>query len=132
VGLLQVDAQQLLAAGDEARLQGGRARGVGDQEALDAPLLADQAQRLVPLGVAADDPDQGHLAPQGRHVAGDVAGRAQHDQLAGAGQHRDRRLGRDAADVAVDEAVDHQVADAGHARPGQGGEQRLESRKVHG
>ncbi|MEJ0070544.1 MAG: hypothetical protein WDO24_19605 [Pseudomonadota bacterium] len=52
-------------------------------------------------------------------VAHDIAGAAQHRDLALDSDHRDRRLGRDAIDMAVDKAIEHQVADAQHPRLGE-------------
>ena len=74
--------------------------------------LADQLGDLAAGWIAADDRDELRLRAEPDDVAHDVAGAAQHRHLALDAQHRDRRLGRDAVDMAVDEAVEHQVADA--------------------
>ena len=55
-------------------------------------------------------------------IAGDVAGAANHDFGTLHRDHRRRRLRRNARHVAVDELVEHQIADAKHGLRGQIGQ----------
>jgi hypothetical protein len=114
-GVFRIDAQQLLAGGDVAGLYRGRARRIADQVGFHAGLGADHPQRLLAGGVVADQPGQRRLAAKGRDVAGHIAGPAQHGRLPAQRQHGHGSLRTGAADVAVDEAIDHHIAHTGHA-----------------
>ena len=70
--------------------------------------------------VVADDADQCHLRPQRRGVAGDVGGSAGTLFAARDLDDRDRRLGRNAIDVAEPVAIEHRVADDQNARAADG------------
>ena len=127
-----VHPQQLLAAGDEASLQCRRPGGVSDDKTFDPGLGGDQPEGFMALAIAAHQADQTHMTAQRRDIARHIARRPEHDQFTVPGQHRDRRLRRDPRHLAIDEAVDHQVADAGDADTGDGGEQMLQSGQIHG
>ncbi len=115
VDILGIDAEQLVPAGEEPRLHGGRAVLVLDQQG--AKLREPSAERgkvgrrLVRTG----DADQTYAGAVGDEVRGDVAGAAEEGPVIAVLQHRHRRLRRDAPDVALDEAVDENVADHEHA-----------------
>jgi hypothetical protein len=121
--VLAVGAQHLVRAGDIAGLFGGAAAGVDDQRRVEAGLAVDQAGQHPAGVVVADHADQHRPAAQGRDVAGHVAGPAQHHRLALDGDHRHRRLGRDAVDRPIDEAVQHHVAQHQHGGAGKGSRQ---------
>ena len=76
-------------AGDEAGLCGGAPAGPRDEMALDAGLRADEAQRLVPGRVVADQPDQRGRPAERGDVARHVARAAEHDVLGLAREHRE-------------------------------------------
>ena len=69
-----------------------------------------------PVLVAPDQPDGAPCAAERGDVAGGVAGAAGHDLRRVVFEDQHRRFARDARDVAVDELVDDEVADDGHAR----------------
>jgi hypothetical protein len=121
--VLAVGAQHLVRAGDVAGLLGGAALGVDDQGRVQAGLAVDQARQQPAGVVVADHAHQHRPAAQRRDVAGHVAGSAQHHRLALDGDHRHRRLGRDAVDRAIDEAVQHHVAQHQHGGAGKGSRQ---------
>ena len=85
----------------------------------DARVGGEQGAELGRRGVAPDQPDQHRLAAEGREVAGDVAGAAGHGQRPAEPHHRDRRLGRDPLHRAVEEAVEHDVAEDEDAQRGE-------------
>ena len=64
--------------------------------------------------IVAGNADEDSLRPVGDEIGGDVAGATEEDALGAMVKHRDRRLGRDAADLAFDEAVEQNVADDEH------------------
>ncbi|MNS94973.1 hypothetical protein D3C72_1292090 [compost metagenome] len=112
-GLLVVQPQQLLTGGDKARLDdGGRALGA-NQGVLDPVLGGDQIGQFGARRILTDDRAQSGLPAQSRDVARHIAHAAGHGHGAARAQDGDRRLGRDAADLAIDIAVQHQVAHAG-------------------
>lgn len=122
-GILGVDAQQLLSGRDVAGLHSRRPAALGDQMPFHAGFGADQSERLVGGRVVADHAGQRRQTAEGCNVTRHIAGAAEHGGLAAARQHRHGRLGRGAVDLAIDEAIDHHVADAGHAHAGDGGQQ---------
>ena len=93
--------------------------------------MADEPRGLVSNGVIPDHGGEGGPAAKGDDVPRHIADGAQHHVLGPAGHHRHRRLGGDARDLAMHEAVDHQVAYAGDADAGQGAQQGLEFGQVH-
>ncbi len=103
--------------GDEAQLARGRPRGVDHQMRIDqVGMLRERGAEDLPFGIIPDDAHEGARGAQRRDVARHVAGAADDEFLALDGEHRGRRLGRDALDLAIDIAVEHEVADAQHAR----------------
>ncbi len=64
--------------------------------------------------IVADQSDEYAARSERRDVARDVAGAADLDLAARDHQHRRRRLRRNARDFAIDEIVEHQIADADH------------------
>ncbi len=114
-----VGAHYLLAAGDEARLADRRPAGAHHQSGFDAgALLQDAAQPGARL-VLADQADQDRARAERGDVARHVAGAARHFACFAQPDHRDRRFGRDTLDLAVQEAVQHDVAQAQNGQPGE-------------
>ena len=111
---LRIGAQELLAAGDEAGLLGGGPAPFDQQVGLHPLLAADHAGEPAPHLVVPDHREQRRVCPEGDEIAHHVAGAAQHVVVVIGAQDRHRRLGRGALDPPVDEAVQHQVADAGN------------------
>ena len=68
--------------------------------------------------VIADKPDEDTARSERGDVAGHVTGAADLDHAVLDRKNRGRRFGRDAGDLAIDEVVEHDVADAEHGLPG--------------
>ena len=83
------------------------------------------------FGVAADQPHQRDRTPQRGDVAGDITGTPQHLELVGPHQDRDRGLGRDPTDPAIDEAINHQIANAGDTLAGDLAQEVLQGDQIH-
>ena len=64
--------------------------------------------------VVADQRDEDTARAERRDIARHVAGAADFGRVAPDGEHRRRRLRRDARHVAIDEFVEHEIADAEH------------------
>ncbi len=93
--------------------------GPEDRYQLTAAHLA--ALDPAPAGViVADQTDQNSLAAQGRDIAGHIAGPAQHRGFTFDGDHRHGGFRRDAVDGAIDEAVQHHVAQHQHGLASEG------------
>ena len=69
--------------------------------------------------VVADHADEDAARAERHQIARDVAGAADHQLAALDRDHRRRRLRRDARHLAVDELVQHQIADAEHGLAGE-------------
>ena len=113
VGLfLEVDAQQLLRAADDAQLDDRRQPRVALEQGLDA-ALAEQGFEPVSVLVVADGGDQARVGAERLDVPGHVGGAAEPLLLLARMDANDghRRLGRDAVDGAEPVAVEHGVAD---------------------
>ena len=102
---------------DEAHLAGGRARAVDDQNGLDRGIGRQRGVERAPRLVVADHADEDAARAERGDIARHVAGAADHEFAVADGEHLRRRLGRDAGDLAVDEIVEHDVADAEHGLP---------------
>ena len=116
--VLEVDADELLRAADDAQLDDGVQLRVFAQDRGHAFALEQLAQPACGL-VGADDGEERGARRQRLHVERDVGGAAQALFLAVDADHRHRRLGRDALDGAEPVAVEHRVAHDEHARLGQ-------------
>src|SRR6204780_4868313 len=101
--------------GDEAPLARGLPRLVDHQIGHDQAVeLAERiGQRRARL-IVADQADQNTFRTERRDVARHVAGAADLDRAVPDREHRRRRLGRYARDLAIDEIVEHEIADAEH------------------
>ena len=69
------------------------------------------------MQVVSNDADEQRIRPQTGNVARDIARAAHDDVLVADANDQCRRLRRDARDVAIDERIEHQVADAEHRLP---------------
>ena len=127
---LLVDAQQLLRAREHAGLGGGGARGL-HQAARVAAERGDELQQPQPRGVVAHHGHQLDAGTDGGDVLHDI-GRTAEGVLALAHvDHRHRRLGGDAIDVAAQVDVEHGVSDDGNAKFGGTLEQNGQAGAVH-
>ena len=108
---LAVDPQELLGVGDHPFLDGGDPARLDQQARAVAALGLDQADDLGTGWVVTDQAEEATAGTECPQVAQDVAGAAEHGGLALDLQHGNRRLRRDPIDTAVDEAVEHDVAD---------------------
>ena len=128
VGLvLEVDADQLLGAADDAQLHDGVELRIVTQRGLHAACLQQLAQLARGL-VLADHGEQRGTRPQGLDVECHIGGTAQALFLALHPHHRHRRLGGNAVHGAVPVAVQHHIAHHQHAALGQLGRHR----RLHG
>jgi hypothetical protein len=100
--------------GNEAHLDRGRPFGRIQQIAVDARILGEEVGQRACIEVGADHTDEVATGAERCQVERDVAGAT--DQVFGAidVDDRNRRLGRNPADVAVSEAIEHDVADHQH------------------
>jgi hypothetical protein len=116
IDALVVHAQHLMGLGDEARLERGRPLRV-HHYALDVDTaFVEQAAELVPSFVFTDETEHGRAAAGAHDVGRDVAGTAEAMADVAATEHEHRRLGRHALGVAIDVAVEDQIAEDEHAR----------------
>ena len=113
---LPIGAQQMrrVMLGNKAHLARGRPGFVGDQFGHYRRQLSERLAEFGASLVAADQADENALGAQRRDVARDIAGAADLERVAGDFEHRGRRFRRNAGDFAVDEIVEHHVADAQH------------------
>ena len=86
----------------------------------DAALLEAPPERAA-LVVRADRADRDRRAAERAHVGGGVAGAARETLLAREAEDEDRRLAADAPGMAVDEAVEDEVARDREPAPGKRG-----------
>ena len=77
-----------------------------------APSLASAALNVRPASSSPTSADENALRPERGDVARDVASAADLDRVVRHLQNRRRRLRRNPRDFAVDEIVEHDVADA--------------------
>jgi hypothetical protein len=112
---LPVGAQEMgrMALRHAAQLACRRPRAIEDQ-ARGNPAVAAAEPRTQGLAdrIVADDANEKAARAEACNVAGDVAGAADDDVLARDIDHRRRRLRRNAGYLAIDEIVQHQIADA--------------------
>ena len=119
--LFPVGAQQMrgVMLRHEPHLARGRARSVNDKRGRDAGLGGERRLQRAAGIVLADQADKDAMRAEARDIARDIAGAADHHLAALDCDHRRRRLRRDAGDLAIDEVVQHQVADAQDGDAGQ-------------
>ena len=115
-----VGAQQLVAAVDIADLPGGLPVPLDQDIGFHRFFPGHHGNEVAADLVVADHGDETHVGTDGDQVAQDIAGAAEHGILRVHPEHRNGRLGRDPFHGAVDEAVEHQVADHHDAGAGQG------------
>ena len=104
--------------GDEAHLARGRPPGIANQHAFDQALLRKQAFQFRARVVLADQADENAARAEGSDIARDIAGAADIDLAALHGNHRRGRFRRNPRHLAIDEFVEHEVADAEHGLAG--------------
>src|SRR5712672_4650417 len=100
--------------GDEADFSGRRPRGVANQHALDPALLRKLSLQLAARLILTDQADEDAASAERGDIARDIAGAA---DIGLAALDRDdgrRRFRRNARPLAIDEFVEHEVADAEH------------------
>ena len=108
----RIDAQQLLRSRHETGFQSGRPPAHGDQIGFDIRQLTQQGSQFPALVIITDDADQGRVKAKRGKVARHIPCTARHGCFACAAHDRNRRFRRDARDIAIDEPVQHDVADA--------------------
>ena len=100
--------------GDEAHLARRRAGGIGDQHGLDQLLPRQIGLQLRARLVLADQAGKDAARAESGDVARDIAGAADIGLAALDGNDGRRRFRRNARHLAIDEFVEHEVADAEH------------------
>ena len=107
----------------EAQLAHGRAARIDDEIRFDQTGVAGKgcAQRLTRL-VLSNHPEKETARAEACDITGDIARAADQLFLPLDREHRHRRFRRDARDLAIDEVVEHPVADAEHGLLGNAGE----------
>jgi hypothetical protein len=119
--LLAIDPHDLLMARDDARFHDGAKTRVLQNEVGFDFLRAQKIEQLPPAGIGSDRSDDRDGIDKFAQVARNVRRAARIKRLAGHLHHGHGRFGRDAADFAPDEFVEHQVAGDGDAfAPGAG------------
>ena len=103
---------------NEAHLARGRPRRIDQQMGLDrvAIVVGERARQRAAALVLADDADEDAAGAERGDAARDIAGAAEQLLLARDRDHQRRRFRRDPRHLAIDEMVEHQVADAQHRR----------------
>lgn len=114
--LLPIRAQHVRGKmlGDEAGFSRGRPRRIAHQHALDTGLLTQRRCQPPARIVLADEADEDAACAERRDIARDVAGAADVNLAALGRDDRRRRFRRDPRHLAIDELVQHDVADAKH------------------
>ncbi len=118
--LFPIGAQQMcrVMRRHEAELARGRPRLVHHEPRGDAAALVRQhLLQALAVSIVADDADEQRIRAEACDVARDIARTADHHVLVADANDRRRRFGRDPRHVAVDERIEHQVADAEHRLP---------------
>ncbi len=120
-GHFPIGAQQMggKMLGHEAHLARGLARRIDDQFEFDVGMGLERGGERAAGLVVADHADEDAAGAERHQIARDIAGAADHQLAALDRDHRRRRLRRDARDVAIDELVQHQIADAEHGLAGE-------------
>ena len=117
VGAQHVGGKML---GDEAHLARGRPRRVVHQHAFNARLLLQRHREPDADLVLADQAGEDAASAERSDVARDIAGAADIGLAALRRDDRRRRLRRNPRHLAIDELVEHEVADAEHRLPAEG------------
>lgn len=110
-----VGTQHLLAHGDEARLDGGDPAGNGAQPRIDTGMLREGPDKRRTRLVVAGHREENHIGTERGQIARHIARPARHGAFGLDAENRNRCLGRNALDPAIDEAVEHRIAE--HQRP---------------
>ena len=100
--------------GNETHFSCRRPRGVGNQHTLDSSFPRQRGFQRRARIVLTDHPDKNAARAKRGDVARDVAGAADVDFAASHSKHRRGRFRRNPRDLAVDEFVEHEIADAKH------------------
>src|SRR5215813_9779082 len=116
---------------DKANLTCSLARSIDDEMKLDEWVACQGLRQGIAGVVVANRPDKDAARTEPYKVARDVARAANHDFRSLDRDHRRRRLRRNAGNLAVNELVQHQVADAENGLLGQGGEVFVEIGRAH-
>ena len=116
-GGLPIGAHQMrrVMLGDEAHLARGLPRLVDHQIGHDRAVeLAERVGQRQARLVVADQTDENASRAERGDIARHIAGAADLDLAVPDREHRRRRLRRNARDFAIDEIVEHEIADAEH------------------
>src|SRR5262249_55710571 len=108
---LAIGPQELLIAGDITHLYGRRALRLHENMGFGTILRLDEPTDLSTSLVIADNRNERGSRAQSPKVAQYISGAAEGLHFALDPQHRDRRLGRDPLDLAVNVVVKHHIAD---------------------
>ena len=126
-----VDPDDLLLPGDDARFDDGLEPGVLDCDGGVDLFAGQQFAQMFALGVLAEEADDRDALDEFPEIAGDVGGPARIGGFAGDFDHRDRGFRRDAAYLAPNELVEHEIADNEETLAGRPFEDCIKSRRRH-
>ena len=104
----------MLATGDIANLAGRRPVFFGNQRPRHTRKITQQHIDVTGNVIVANHADKRDGRPHRHQVAHDIAGTAEHRGLVRHAAYRDRRFGRHTTDIAIYEAIEHDIADADH------------------
>ncbi len=108
-----------MVLGDEAHLACRVPAGLDDEMRNDRAVELGEGIGQGPRClVLAGETDEDATCAEARDIARDIAGAPDLDFAALNREHRRRRFRRDARNLAIDEIVEHQIADAEHGLPG--------------
>ena len=108
---LAVDADHLLALGDDAGLHDRRERRVGEESVGGDPLLAEKAGKLVSRVIGANHSQHGDRGSEFPEISGHIGRPTGVTRLTLDLNDGHRGLRRDASDASPDELVQHEVPD---------------------
>ena len=103
--------------GDKAHLARGLPRLVDHEIGHDAALLGERIGQHQTRIIVADQRDKNAAGAKGGDIARHIAGAADLNFAMPDREHRRRRFGRYAGDVAIDEFIEHEIADAENRLP---------------
>jgi hypothetical protein len=97
---------------DETDFARGRPGRIDHQRGLDQRIGLQPRDDVARRIIGADETDEDAARAERGDIARDIAGAPDGELVALHRQHRRRRLRRNPSDLAIDEVVEHQVADA--------------------
>ncbi len=129
--LFAIDPDDLLMAGHDSRFHDRPEGRVLEHETGLDVSFAQELEQLPAARIRPNRPDDGGAGDKLAQVARDVGRAAGIKRFAGHLDHRHGRLGRDAADLAPDKFIEHEIARDGDAFAGRAGQDFAETIQFH-